>query len=191
MEKKFELMGKLSLLLNCAETGTQIKDIGDISGYESFGGRYFILSTGDVWSITKKGFLKAYPNADGYLIVDLRNGESRKQARVHRLVAQAFIPNPEDLPTVNHKDECKTNNDISNLEWMSVGDNVRYGTGVERCAKQRQKAVRCVETGEIYPSITKAAKAVDGIASNISAGCRHGWAHHGYHWEYVIEDKEN
>lgn len=74
--------------------------------------------------------LKPYLHPDGYLIVDLRDGETRKQVKMHRLVAMAFIPNPDNLATVNHKDENKTNNDISNLEWMSVGDNVRYGTGI-------------------------------------------------------------
>lgn len=182
---RYEQAQKLALLINCAETGTQIKDVGDISGYETFCGKYFVLSTGDVWSRYKKGLLKPYLNPDGYLIVDLRDGENRKQVKVHRLVAQAFIPNPDNLATVNHKDENKINNDVSNLEWMSVGDNVRYGTGIQRNAISRQKAVICVETGEIYPSVTAAAKAINGNPSNISSGCKYGWAHHGYHWEYA------
>jgi hypothetical protein len=83
-------------------------------------------------------------------------------------VAEAFIPNPDNLPTVNHKDEDVTHNELSNLEWMTIGDNVRYGTGSERSAAKRCKSVRCVETGEVYPSITEAAKAIKGNSPYLS-----------------------
>lgn len=116
------------MLLDCAESGIKVKDVGEIEGLEQYGGKYFVLSTGEVWSQYKGDMLKPYKNSDGYLIVDLRDGENRKQVRVHRLVALAFLPNPENLLTINHKDECITNNELSNLEWMSIADNVRYGT---------------------------------------------------------------
>jgi hypothetical protein len=80
----------------------------------------------------------------------------------------AFIPNPDNLPTVNHEKEDKSKNDVDSLTWMTIGDNVRYGTGSKRSAAKRCKSVRCVETGEIYPSITEAAKAIKGNSPYLS-----------------------
>lgn len=77
---------------------------------------------------------------------------------MHRLVAEAFIPNPSGLDTVNHKDEVKTHNYVGNLEWMSNGDNVRYGTGSQRAAKSRMKPVYCIEQDKYYESVGKAAE---------------------------------
>lgn len=185
---KYNDAKKLSLLLDCAESGIKVKDVGEIEGLEQYGGKYFVLSTGEVWSKHKGDMLKPYLHTDGYLLVDLRDGDNRKQVRVHRLVALAFLPNPENLPTVNHKDECITNNELSNLEWMSVVDNIRYGTGSQRSAANRRKPVECIETGEVYPSLTEAAEAVGGSISNLSTAIKKHWKHRGYTWRYVILD---
>lgn len=77
----------------------------------------------------------------GYQEVVLYSGthESRKQYSIHRLVAITFLPNPNNLETVNHKDEDKTNNCVENLEWMSRGDNIRYGTALYRMALSKYK----------------------------------------------------
>ena len=71
--------------------------------------------------------LKCGNTGRGYLMVVLTKNENRKTHIVHRLVAQAFIPNPNNLPQVNHKDECKTNNNVSNLEWCDNKYNSNYG----------------------------------------------------------------
>ena len=69
----------------------------------------------------KGKILKANPNQSGHLIVNLYDNEGRsKKALVHRLVAIAFIENPDNLPCINHKDEDKTNNCVDNLEWRTV-----------------------------------------------------------------------
>ena len=69
----------------------------------------------------------------GYLGVSLSSAPNvSKTIKVHRLVAKAFIPNPDNLPMVNHKDENKTNNCVSNLEWITPKDNCNYGTRNER-----------------------------------------------------------
>lgn len=97
-----------------------------IEGYE---GLYSVDETGRIYG--KKGKeIKPYDNGYGYLIIDLRdaNGE-KKHKKVHRLVAKAFIPNPKNLPEINHKDENKKNNRAENLEWCTSSYNKKYGTG--------------------------------------------------------------
>ena len=104
----------------------------DVVGWE---GLYQVSSFGRVKSFRKKEphLLSTCVGAHGYCVVLLHDGNGqRKNERVHRLVAQAFIPNPDNLPQVNHKDECKTNNRVDNLEWCTAKYNNNYGTYIER-----------------------------------------------------------
>lgn len=73
--------------------------------------------------------------SNGYKIISLSKDGITKNAFVHRLVAEAFIPNPNKYPCVNHKDETRDNNNINNLEWCTTQYNVTYGTCIERRAK--------------------------------------------------------
>lgn len=109
---------------------------------------------------------------------------------IHRLVAEAYVPNPENKETVNHIDENKENNHYTNLSWMTRAENVVYGTRNERAAAAICKPVRCVETGEVFESVKAAAAAVNRLPSNISASIKRKGTCKGYHWEYVKE-KEN
>lgn len=113
----------------------------DIKGYE---GIYQVSNLGRVKSydsidklgrVRKGRVLKNYLNNWGYPIVTLSIKSKLKTFRVHRLVAEAFIPNPENKPQVNHIDEDKTNNMASNLEWVTAKENVNYGTHNERMSK--------------------------------------------------------
>ena len=104
----------------------------DVVGYE---GLYAVTSCGKVWSYKNKEFLKRRVNNDGYLRVALSKNGKVKQFLVHRLLAEAYIPNPDNLPQVNHKDECKTNNCLQNLEWCNAKYNANYGTRNERYKK--------------------------------------------------------
>lgn len=97
-----------------------------------FEGKYAIYSNGSVWSYRSKKFLKPRYTAKGYARVHLGLDTDYY---VHRLVAEAFIPNPDNLPEVNHKDEDKVNNDVSNLEWCKQIYNDNYGTRGKRISK--------------------------------------------------------
>ena len=105
------------------------KFMKDIKGYE---GRYAVTSCGKVWSYINECFLKPKCEKNGYLRVSLYTAGKFKKYFIHRLVAEAYIPNPENLPQVNHKDENKANNCLQNLEWCDQKYNHNYGTINER-----------------------------------------------------------
>ena len=83
-----------------------------IKGYE---GLYYITEDGEIYSGIQNKWLKTWINSNGYLVVNLQG----VQKQVHRLVAETFIPNPDNLPVVNHKDENRTNPSVDNLEWCT------------------------------------------------------------------------
>ena len=129
----------------------------DVKDYE---GLYQVSDRGNVFSVERIGLngrkiggriLKPSDRGNGYLRVDLYNDGKVKTKQVHRLVTEAFIPNPKKLPHVNHKDENPTNNELSNLEWCDAGYNNNYGTRIERVVQIQSKKVRAVniENGEV------------------------------------------
>ena len=96
-----------------------------VPGYE---GLYEVSNTGNVKSLIKNKIIKGFINRSGYRLVGLSKNGIRKKITIHRLVAQVFIENPDNLPEVNHKDEDKTNNNVDNLEWCDRKYNNNYGT---------------------------------------------------------------
>ena len=104
----------------------------DIVGYE---GQYAITSCGQVWSYKRKRFLSIIVDAWGYARVNLSKNGKVKAYKIHRLVAETYIPNPEGLRDVNHLDENKLNNSINNLTWCSHKDNCNYGTRNKRISE--------------------------------------------------------
>lgn len=95
----------------------------DIKGFE---GLYQISDEGRVYSAYSKKYLKLRKDKDGYLLVNLYKDKKQYTKKVHRLVAEAFIDNPEGKKEVNHIDCQRDNNCVSNLEWMTHRDNVIY-----------------------------------------------------------------
>lgn len=112
---------------------------------------------------------------NGYLCVQLMNNSSHKLVYIHRLVAEAFIPNPDSLPCVNHKDENKENNRVENLEWCTHSYNNTYGTAKERGDKKKsKKTYQYTLDGELvceYSSVAEVQKLKGWLSGNIASAC--------------------
>lgn len=90
---------------------------------------YYVTDTGCLYSRKNGRFrkLKLKPTHDGYFLARFqKTGKERIVLGIHRLVAQTFIPNPDNKPEVNHKDGNKANNNVSNLEWVTHGENIKH-----------------------------------------------------------------
>ncbi len=115
-------------------------------------------------------------NSRGYPIVMLRNRGKKKSINVHRLVAMTFIPNPNRLPQVNHRDEDKCNNHVSNLEWCNSQYNNTYGTAQNRSSRTKKIPVlKCDDDGNVlaeYESALDAEKETGISRAHISQSCR-------------------
>lgn len=177
----------------------------DIEGYE---GLYQVSNEGRVKSLnynkTKKEKILKPTSNRGYLMVNLHNEGRKKYCQIHRLVANAFIENPNNLPQVNHKDEDKTNNHVENLEWCDSSYNCNYGTRNQKISekglnKKNSKTVyQYTLDGElvnVYPS-TKECGRQGFYDANVSHCCNGGyfsqkrgkWINYktfkGYRWSY-------
>lgn len=183
------------------------KDVGECKGYEDFAGLYEVSNMGRVRSLDRwvrcKGNKKRLAKGkvltprvgiQGYAYVILSGNQHRKTAKSHRLVALAFLPNPDNLPVVNHKDENKLNNKVSNLEWCTVAYNMRYGTRTKRSAVSHKKPViQYDKQGNLlntFKGLIDAGKQFSSINAkdNIRACCSgHTKTAYGYVWKYAEE----
>ena len=114
-----------------------------IAGYED----YFIYEDGRVFSTKSNKFLKHNVSSCGYPSVELFNNEGSSRKTVHRLVAEAFIPNPDNYPQINHIDENKLNPSAENLEWCTQKENIQHS--IEHLRKPH-KSNRQTNTGYKY-----------------------------------------
>ena len=159
---------------------------------KNYEGRYQVSNCGRVKSLNyhRMGFekiLKTKVDKDGYLTVMLNN--PRKTFRVHRLVAEAFIPNPDNLPQVNHKDENKQNNVVTNLEWCDVKYNNEYNNGQKRRTIKRLKPIlQYTLDGEFVREWESAKQAEREGGFNNVCICRcclgQRKTHKGFRWSY-------
>ena len=184
----------------------------DIEGYE---GIYEVSNLGRVRSldhkarhvsrmgrefeVTYKGRIrKQVPNENGYPIVMVKKDGKAHALKVHQLVAKAFIPNPDNLPFINHKDENPSNNRADNLEWCTHEYNVRYGTAIMRIRDTQLKRANAVlqldMDGNVlgkFLSLERAAEAMGCSTQLIKRVCDnkpHCYTAKGYRWQWA--DKE-
>ena len=178
----------------------------DVAGYEGF---YQVSNKGNVYSverISSQGkkcggrILKPGYDKDGYLRVYLCKNGKHKIRFIHRLVAGAFLPNPNGLQQVNHIDEVKDNNNAKNLEWCDARYNSNHGTRNERISK-KVRAVN-VKTGEVITfNSTQEAGRKGYHSSAVSAACRElykastgklvgdGRTYKGFRWYYEVAEE--
>ena len=170
----------------------------DIEGYE---GLYQVSNYGNIKSLSKvvknaygvhrteDKIFKPQTKKNGYLQIQLSKNGKQKHYKVHRLVALTYIANPNNYPCVNHKDENKLNNHVSNLEWCTYEYNTNYGTRNKRASEKlkgkmknkkltkqqlekRYRKVKCITTGEIFNSIKEASSKTGANSSNITQCCK-------------------
>ena len=172
---------------------------------EPYEGLYKVSNLGRILSLdynkTGKAKLRTpVEDKDGYFTVQLSKNGKRKTCLVHRLVAETFLYNPENLPEVNHKDENKKNNFVflnedgsvdkekSNLEWKNHRDNINHGTHNERSAKTRSKRVLQLSlSGELireWPSVNECGR--NGFSQSNVCDCCNGKrkTHKGFRFMY-------
>lgn len=158
---------------------------------EDFASLYEVSDQGNIRSLcgrykNKSNILKPSKGSKGYLIVTLCNGEQQKSCSVHKLVARAFIPNPNNYPCINHKDENKENNSVSNLEWCSYYYNNVYGSRLTKSALKKSIPVLCIENNHIYASARAAARETGIQQSGICQCCNNKRkTAGGFHWRFL------
>lgn len=165
---------------------------------KDFEGLYQVSNFGRVRSLGNKThsgihFMKNYTNSLGYVVVTLSKNGKSKPYRLHRLVAEAFLPNPENLYQVNHIDENKENNRVDNLEWCTQEYNNNYGTRNERSAKantngkKSKPVLQFTKSGEFireWPSVGECER--NGYNQGAVSSCCRGEKPHykGFLWMY-------
>lgn len=158
-----------------------VKDYEEHYGVDRFGNVYSFKNG----KVTKRTLA---PHKNGYYYVNLKDNERIKNARVHRLVAEAFISNPENKPYINHIDGDKTNNCVDNLEWCTPSENSRHALergllkpptnevdGVYKNGKNKYVLVQNVNNGKTE------------LFTNIAKACRYIGRGHNYIWQQLYK----
>lgn len=170
---------------------------------------YYVFDTGDIVQISRNCKINQNLSSDGYSCVTLRHNDGkRKTFKVHRLVALIYVENTDNKPEVNHKDGVKTNNNYSNLEWMTHSENIQHAwdnglltntserrerlSSAHRNKKvgkdnHKSKFIRCIDTGEIFESANLAAKKYQISQSSITRCANNKYGHKTaatFKWEF-------
>lgn len=170
----------------------------DVVGYE---GIYEVSNLGKIRSLNYNGTrtckeMKGSPNKDGYIKLTLTKDKKKKTVLLHKLVADAFLENPDNLPIINHKDENKSNNNLSNIEWCTIPYNNSYGTRLERLSesntngKKSKTVYQYTLDGElvnVWPSANECGR--NGFKTTCVSRCclnkPHCNTYKGYKWSYA------
>lgn len=167
--------------------------------------RYFVTEDGQIWDSKRECYVPQHVRnkKKGYLGVNLNDNGIYVQKSVHRLVAQTYIPNPDNLPMVNHKDEDPRNNHIDNLEWCDAQYNNTYGTRLQRSSASQRNRPDCSKPVNQYdldgnlvaqfPSAIEVERQLKIRNSQICAVCNHkprNYTAAGYIWRWASEVAE-
>lgn len=165
----------------------QVSNLGRIKRNERFD-TYIRTDTGkECTRIFPEKIMKQSTSHDGYKQIEFRTKENHRYANVHRVVAEAFIPNPDKKPQINHIDGVRDNNKVENLEWCTCRENIQdqiHRSGrdplISVIRKKQGVKVKCLETQTVYPSLGVPAKLLKtsgaAITDAISRGtCIKGW----------------
>lgn len=161
----------------------------EIEGYPG----YMASDDGRIWNVARQKWLKPEIDKYGYCQVCLSIGGKQKHPTVHKLVALAFISNPNGLNQINHKNEIKTDNRVSNLEWCTNKYNCNYGTQRQklRDAKHHSKTpvIQYKNGTEVarYESIVEASRKCGLRHRSISMACQKHKTYAGYEWRFEEE----
>lgn len=166
--------------------GMTIDTVRDVVGYE---GLYTIDIFGNVTRVKDNKEMSQQINKFGYANVSLCKDGKQKQHKVHRLIAQAFIPNPQNKEQVNHIDGDKRNNVVWNLEWCTPKENVHHAINTKLRSEQ---PIMIVETGEVFRNPYVCADAIGGNAQDIYR-CLRGKTktHKGFHYKETKDENVN
>ena len=149
---------------------------------------YQVSNLGRIKSFKKKPrILRQSKTPKHYNNVNLCKEGKTISSLVHRLVAQAFIPNPENKPEVNHKDGNPRNNCVDNLEWVTRKENMNHSRYVlGNCGENvLKKKIKCVETGQVFESAHQASRMMRIDRANICKVAKTGKVAGGYHWKWA------
>ena len=141
---------------------------------------YYVSNMGNVKNSVTGNILVGGLDKNGYRQVTICYKGKQYSRRICRLVAKAFLANPDNLPQVNHKDEIVSNDNVNNLEWCTAKYNVNYGSRTQKTMRR----VKCVETGIVYNGLREASRILGLNHQNIGEACKTHNACGGFHWEY-------
>lgn len=156
---------------------------------------YSVSDSGEVRKDTNNYMMKPYIQ-HGYAHVTLQINKKPKRFNIHRLVAIAFIPNPENKPYVNHIDGNKSNNHVENLEWVTAAENTQHAvrTGLKQPTREREVVQFGLDGKRLYEykSLAEAARITGSLEEKISMCCQQQRSqHNGFQWRYKNECCEN
>lgn len=143
------------------------QEVRQINGFPN----YFVSSDGKVFNIRGKE-LKPSIGRNGYARVSINNkNEKHVRKSIHRLVAETYIPNPNNYPQVNHKNMDRTDNRVENLEWCTCIYNLNYSNVIEKASIAKQRRIICISTSEKFDSIKSACEKYNLHHANLVACC--------------------